>query len=132
MNFNGILFTDTALAKQAKSFYPTATYGLSLSTAFFVKLPYTIYDLLGPHHPDAEKPFVIEKTIYISKIDYENFITDLCVDRWFIEQNRRLCHIDENSNWHCILVKRYRSSNGILVMSGGRVFPYWAAYVRDI
>ena len=60
---------------------------MKLPTAYFVLLPFRLEDLTCPHRVDKRNPYVIEKTIQLAKIDYENFITDLCVERWFIEEN---------------------------------------------
>nr|WP_274964263.1 hypothetical protein [Tepidanaerobacter syntrophicus] len=75
------------------------------STAFFVKHPFRIEDLKVPHRYETRKRFAVVKTIELSKIDYENFIADLCVDRTFIEENKGLCKIDEDGVWLCLLVK---------------------------
>jgi len=48
------------------------------NTAFFVRHPFRIEDLKTPHPYEQRKPFVVVKTIELSKIDYENFIADLC------------------------------------------------------
>ena len=53
----------------------------NLPTAFFVEYPFRIEDLIKPHSPNQQKPYIVEKVIRLGKIDYENFITDLCVDR---------------------------------------------------
>lgn len=98
------------------------------STAFFVKLSFRLEDLQRPHLNNQRKPYVVAKTVYLDKIDYENFITDLCVDRWFIEENAELCRIDEDGVWHCILVRLEGCTGGVLVMSEGTAFPKWAAY----
>lgn len=98
-------------------------------TAYFVRNPFRIEDLKKPHPIESEKPYVIEKTIVLSAIDYQNFITDLCVDRWFIEANTHLTKVDKNGIWHCIFVKKIKRKDGILVMSEGKVYPNWAAYV---
>ena len=100
-------------------------------TAFFVSMPFQIEDLKRPHLISQQKPYIIEKTIELEEIDYENFITDLCVDRWFIEDNAKLCRIDENGAWHCLFIYEQGKLDGILVMSDGQVFPKWAAYVPD-
>lgn len=102
---------------------------MSEATAYFVRLPRRLEDLRKPHFVSDEKPYVIEKTIALAAIDYENFVTDLCVDRWFIEENRDLCRVDENGVWRCILVKQRNRRDGVLVMSGGSDFPLWAAYI---
>lgn len=101
-----------------------------LPTAFFVEYPFRIEDLIKPHLLEHQKPYIVEKEIRLSKIDYENLITDLCVDRWFIEKYSYLCKIDENGVWHCILARQRGKTDGILIMSDGRVFPKWAAYIQ--
>ena len=82
-----------------------------------------------PHLPKWRKPYKIEQEIELGKIDYENFITDLCVDRWFIEKYMQLCRIDNDGVWHCIFVMQKGRTDGVLVMSEGEVFPKWAAYL---
>jgi hypothetical protein len=49
------------------------------STAFFVKHPFRIEDLKVPHRYETRKRFAVVKTIELSKIDYDNFVADLCV-----------------------------------------------------
>ena len=98
-------------------------------TAYFVRLPFRLEDLKRPHSLSDEKPYIVEKTIILAAIDYENFVTDLCVDRGFIENNTKLCRVDENGVWHCILVRQRSRADGVLVMSGGRDFSLWAAYI---
>jgi hypothetical protein len=98
------------------------------NTAFFVRHPFRIEDLQKPHLYEQRKSFVVVKTIELSKIDYENFIADLCVDRWFIEENKRLCCIDDEGVWHCLLVRHCGQPDGVLVMPDGMDYPKYAAY----
>ena len=98
-------------------------------TASFLSFPYRLSDLRRPFRPCAKKPYVIEKTIVLAKGNYENFITDLTVDRWFIEKNAAHCRIDEDGVWHCILVRQRGQTDGVLVMSERLDFPKWAAYL---
>lgn len=102
-----------------------------LTTAFFVAYPRRIDDLRRPFPLESSKPYFVEKTIALAEIDYENFITDLCADRWFVVKYTDKCRVDENGVWHCILVKQKYITDGILVMSEGYVFPKWAAYLRN-
>jgi hypothetical protein len=104
----------------------------NLPSALFIKHPIRIGDLIKPHTLHERKPFVVEKVISLSKIEYENFVTDLCVDRWFIEKYTNICRIDSDSVWHCILVKQKGGKDGVLVMSEGEVFPKWAAYINEV
>lgn len=101
------------------------------STAFFVKLSFRLEDLQRLHLANHRKPYVVEKIVDLEEIDYENFITDLCVDRWFIEENAAACRIDEDGVWHCILVRQQGNEGGVLVMSEGTDFPKWAAYFSN-
>jgi hypothetical protein len=86
------------------------------STAFFVKHPFRIEDLKVPHRYETRKRFAVVKTIELSKIDYDNFVADLCVDRTFIEENKGFCHVNEDGVWLCLLVKQRGQSDGVLVM----------------
>lgn len=100
-------------------------------TAYFVKLPFRLEDLRRPRLISKERSYVVEKTITLAAIDYENFVTDMTVERWFIEENKSQCHIDANGLWHCLLVRRRSSPDGVLVMSDGRDYPLWAAYIKQ-
>lgn len=53
---------------------------------------------------------------------------DFTVDRWFIEEYKQLSFIDVEDIWHCILVTQKGKSDGVLVMSEGKIYPKWAAY----
>ena len=98
------------------------------STACFVRRPFRIEDLKTPHLYEQRKPFVVVKTIELSKIGYENFIADLCAGRRFIEENKGLCSIGEDGVWLCLLVRRRGQPDGVLVMPDGTDYPKYAAY----
>lgn len=100
------------------------------NAAFFVSLPFTIKDLKSLHLCNKRKSFLVMKIIELSNIAYINFITDLTVDRWYIENNKALCFIDEDSLWHCLLIRKYRCHEGVLVMSEGKDYPKYAAYYQ--
>lgn len=101
-------------------------------TAHCVKMPFAIEDLRRPYLAGDEVEYVIEKTIFLGKIDYDNFAADMCVERWFIEENAALCSIDEIEIWHCILVTRKGLGEGVLVMSEGLGFPKYSAFQNKI
>ena len=63
-------------------------------SAYFVKKPSRLCDLLKPHRVEDEVSYEVVRTILLPQIDYENFATDLTVDREFIEQyaHPRLTH----------------------------------------
>ena len=97
--------------------------------AYFVESPRTINDLMQPHPIERERIYEIVKTIKLSGIDYENFITDMVADRQFIEDNVALCSKDEI--WCCILVQQRGRTDGILVMPEDGCFVGWAAYYSE-
>jgi len=100
-------------------------------SAFFVKHPKTIESLRRPHFSEQRRLFTVEKKVRLTKIGYNNFINDMCVQRQFLEPHSCLCGIDENGIWHCILVMQKGRTDGILVMSGGSGIPEWAAYLPN-
>lgn len=97
-------------------------------SAYFVKLPFTVDDLKKPHHTKDERRFRIVRTVELAQIDYENFITDLCVDRQFIEDSAEVMRIVDGE-YQCVFVRQKGKTDGILVMSEGEVFPKYAAYL---
>ena len=101
------------------------------NTAFFVKEPARIEDLWRPHFPKQEQPYVIEKTVDLVRIDYENLITDLYTDRGFIEKYKRLCRVDKDGVWHCLLARQRGEADGVLIMSQGMDYPKFAAYYQE-
>ncbi len=63
---------------------------------------------------ESQRPYEIVKVIALPLIDYENFISDLTVDRQFLEDNAFLC--STNGIWKCLLIQREKKSDGILVI----------------
>lgn len=80
------------------------------------------------------KPYIVEKVITLSEIDYQNFTTDLLADRHFIEDNISLMFVDNNNVWHCLLVVQAgKPETGILVESKKNDFPkYTALYQKPL
>lgn len=97
---------------------PTKTF------APFVKHPRTIGDLL---HPVAEeRRFKIAEVVVLQAIDYENFITDMLVDRPFLNSN--LFGYIDGDTWYCVFVTQSGSKDGVLVLPDGDHVDY-AAYL---
>lgn len=81
-------------------------------------------DDLSPGNPGGKwMEFHIVKTICLSKIDYENFTTDLLADRQFIEDNIGLC-VEQND---CFLVSDRKHSGELLVIPWNSYFVRYAA-----
>ena len=96
-----------------------------LPLAFFVHQPRRIEDLYGPRPLEAYTPYRVRKTVVLSQMGYENFITDMLADRDYLE-DRALEGQRQEAVWDCILVKARTGSAGVLVVPDG---PYteWAA-----
>lgn len=96
----------------------------SKNTAFFVYSPRIAEDLLRPHTLESEKPFEIVRTVTLSAMSYENFITDMLADRQFLEDHADFC--GEGEVWRCVLVKQRGKSDGVLVIPDGCYVKYAA------
>ena len=97
--------------------------------AFFLQRPRRIKDLLRPHLLEKEKAFTIVQTISLSRIDFENFTSDMTVDREWIEKYGPQCKMEKV--WKCLLVRSEKGSGGILVMPEGGRYVGWAAFWRE-
>ena len=97
----------------------------NIGHAFFAERPRTIDDLMQPHLSAHEREYRIVKTIELGKIDYENFITDMLVDRQFIEDSAALC--SQGGVWKYLLIRQRGCREGVLVMPENRCFVGWAA-----
>lgn len=98
---------------------PSKTY------ATFVKHPRTIGDLI---HPISEEHrYKIAEVVVLQAIDYENFITDMLVDRPFLNSNLFSC-VDSDT-WYCIFVTQCGAEDGVLVLPEDDHVEY-AAYLN--
>ena len=98
-------------------------------TAYFVQHPRIVNDLIILHDVRDEKPFEIVKEIRLQAIDFENFITDMTVDRQYIEDYAALC--DDGEIKKCLLIRGRDPEYGILVLPEARSYVGWAAYIRE-
>ena len=95
--------------------------------AYFLENPRILEDLIVPHPVEMERQYKVVKTIRLTKIDYENFITDMIADRQFIEENAALC--SKGTVWNCIFVQQRGREDGVLVLPIDQSFVGWAAYL---
>jgi len=98
-------------------------------TAYFVEHPSRINDLLVIHALDHEAPYEIVKDIYLSAIDYENFIADMTVDRDYIERYADLCTDGEIKK--CLFIHSRNVHSGVLVVPEDRCWVKYAALIQD-
>ena len=80
--------------------------------AYFVFRPRRIEDLKLSNPDGKWMEYRIVRTICLSKIDFENFATDLLADRQFIEDNRSLCL----KAGDCLLVSQRGRSDSLLII----------------
>ena len=91
--------------------------------AWFVFEPRRTEDLAFGHCEGKWMDYEVVKTVCLSKIDYENFSTDLLADRQFIEDNIALCQ----NPGDCLLVTDRKHTEEILVMPWRERFVRYAA-----
>ena len=97
--------------------------------AYFVEQPRRLEDPMTPHLVEKERPYRIVTEIQLPAIDYENFVTDMLVDRQFIEDHSR--RSKQGEVWSCLLVRRRGKTDGVLVMPEASCFVGWAAYYSE-
>ena len=93
--------------------------------AYFVRHPRVYEDLTVPHLLEQERSYEVVKTVILSKLDFENFTTDMVAERQFIEDNAALCNRGEV--WKCIQVRRRRGNDAVLIMPEDNCYVGWAA-----
>lgn len=98
-----------------------------MDTAYFVKRPRRLRELFKPHKIEDEVPYNIVKAVLLSRIDYENFATDMTVEREYIDQYAHLCGIRDGI-WNCLLIQQKNTKTGILVMPETQQWVGYAAY----
>ena len=98
--------------------------------AYFIQYPRRLEELLILHDAALEVPYEIVKDIRLQPIDFENFYTDMTVERQFIEDSAALC--DNGEIKKCIFVHGRNAAEGILVLPDPNEKAYvgWAAFIK--
>ena len=91
--------------------------------AFFVFRPRTVSDLSIGTGDGKWREYRIVKTVRLSRMDYENFTTDLLADRQFIEDSAPLCTGPED----CLLITGMQRHQELLVIPWQGCFVRYAA-----
>ena len=91
--------------------------------AFFVFRPRTVSDLSIGTGDGKWREYRIVKTVRLSRMDYENFTTDLLADRQFIEDNAPLCTAPDD----CLLIAGKQQQQVLLVIPWHGCFVHYAA-----
>lgn len=103
---------------------------MSENFAFFVEHPRKIDELIKPHDIRDEKQFEVVKLIVLSHMDYENFVTDMLVQRDYLEKNAALCR-GGGEEVRCLLVTVSGCETGVLVVPDSRGFVVKAGYWKN-
>ena len=97
--------------------------------AYFIQHPRIMEDLLVLHDAADEQPYEIVKEIKLQAMDFDNFTTDLTVERQYIEGNASLC--GKGDVWRCLLIRGRDPGYGILVLPETNGYVGWAAYYGE-
>ena len=100
--------------------------------AYFVRQPRRVDELVILHAVDWETSYEIVQEIILQAIEYENFITDMTVDRQFIADYASLCDDDNEGIKKCLFVRGRDPQSGILVIPEAKCYVGWAAYIHNM
>jgi hypothetical protein len=100
--------------------------------AHFTKYPSRIEDLKKPYLLEDQTDYTIVKVISLNWIDYGNFVTDMTVERSFLEKNAPLCRARNDHSLPCVLVRQLGRDDGILVVPDELGYVILASYVKNI
>lgn len=97
--------------------------------AFFISRPRNLTDLKTPHQVELEKSFSISKRLNLTRTDYENFASDLLVERNYIANYAGMCKND-NDELECIFISQPNDFEGVLVVPDENGFIEKAAFYK--
>ena len=97
--------------------------------AYFVEGVRTGDELRHPQPLERERRYEIVKTVMLSKIDYENFSTDMLVSRAYLEDPEGLS--GQGETWRCFYIQQRGRVDGVLVIPDKDGFVKWAAYLPE-
>lgn len=98
--------------------------------ALFVRRPRVLSDLIIPHRVDNRSAYEIKKRINLRPIDYENLITDMLVERNYIEESSELC-TSSSDVLDCLLISQIDSNEGILIVPEENGYVRFAAFLEE-
>jgi len=98
-------------------------------TAYFVKHPRRLEDLRCPHLLEKEQAYEVCARVYLTGIEYRNFLTDMLADRQFIADNGDCC--SEGTPMRCLMVCEAGRTDGVLILPEHGCYVKMAAYVHD-
>lgn len=90
---------------------------LAEKIAHFTEKPKTYFDLSKPHLIEEENTYIVKVRVCLRPIEYKNFLTDMLVNREYIERASVYCN-SQNDRLECVLISKIGSKEGILVVPG--------------
>lgn len=99
--------------------------------AVFIWRPRTEEEMKTTSAMGALLEYEIVKTVRLGRMDYENFATDMLVDREFLEEAAGIAGTSPDQPARCVLVCRRNSKTGILVIPNGAYVRLAAPYPTD-
>lgn len=100
---------------------------MKTGSAIFTEQPRRIEDLKSEDRLRAVRKYSVVKIVDLSLIDFENFITDMMVERDYLEEFAPLCDTPEK----CILIKSSAAEESILVVPTSDGYVKMAALLED-
>ena len=98
----------------------------------FTYHPESVMDFGDAEIPKAVLPYRIVERIVLTRLEYENFLADMSVERQFIEDFALLC-VTENRQNGCLLIQKGgHRADGILVLPENGGCVKYAAEYHDI
>lgn len=97
-----------------------------MKRAYFAIHPRKIEDCAAVHDLSEETTYTITAKVVLTAMDYENFVSDMLVERQFLEDNASACGRDGDAV-RCILVQTKWSKDGVLVLADKDGFVVLAA-----
>ena len=99
--------------------------------AVFIWGPRTEEEMKTTSAMGALLEYEIVKTVRLGWMEYENFATDMLVDREFLEEAAEITRTSPGQPARCVLVRKRFSKKGILVIPRGAYVRLAALYPPD-
>ena len=84
---------------------------LAEKIAHFTEKPKTYFDLSKPHLIEEENTYIVKVRVCLRPIEYKNFLTDMLVNREYIERASVYCN-SQNDRLECVLISKIGSKEG--------------------
>lgn len=100
-----------------------------MPTAFFVKYPRRLEQLQRPFPLEQAREYRVSARVLLNAVDYGNFISDMLVERDYLEQALPQCGQEPEEG--CVLVSWPGGKEGILVVPERGGFVRYAAWLGE-